>query len=206
MPMTPIRLFAGCVAAAIAFIAAASAMAQSPVTRLRGSIAANDGKTVTIATREGTQVPVKLADNYAVMLVSPVSLANIKENSFVGIASMKAPDGSLNALEVLVFPEAARGTGEGHYPWDLQPESTMTNATVATLAATPKGQEMTLTFKGETNKVIVPAGVPIVTFEPGDKAMLKPGAKVFVGTTKAADGSLSAGRVNVGKDGLTPPM
>src|SRR5258708_25319764 len=99
MPMTPIGLLAGCVAAAVAFIAAATAMAQSPPTRLRGSIAANDGKTVTIATREGTRVPVKLADNYAVMLVSPVSLADIKENSFVGIASMRAPDGSLNSLE-----------------------------------------------------------------------------------------------------------
>ena len=129
--MMNIRLLAGCIAAVIA---AATAMAQSPPTRLRGSIAANDGKTVTIATREGTQVPVKLADNWGVMLVSPVSMADIKENSFVGIASMKGPDGSLNALEVLVFPEAARGSGEGHYPWDLQPESMMTNATVATVA------------------------------------------------------------------------
>jgi hypothetical protein len=145
--MTPIRLLAGCVAAALALTAVASAMAQSPVTRLRGSIAANDGKTVTIATREGTQVPVKLADNYAVMLVSPVSLADIKENSFVGIASMKDPNGGLNALEVLVFPEAARGTGEGHYPWDLQPESMMTNATVATVATAPAtfGSTRTLT-------------------------------------------------------------
>src|SRR6266849_4256782 len=147
MPMTPIRLLAGCVAAAVVFIAAATAMAQSPVTRLRGSIAANDGKTVTIATREGTEVPVKLADNYAVMLVSPVTLADIKENSFVGIASMKGPDGTLNALEVLVFPEAARGTGEGHYPWDLQPESMMTNATAATVASAAKGRELTLTHK-----------------------------------------------------------
>ena len=111
--MTKTRLFAGCIAAAVAFIAAATAMAQSPTIRLRGSIAANDGKTVTIATREGTQVPVKLADNWGVMLVSPVSMADIKENSFVGIASMKGPDGSLNALEVLVFPESGRGSGEG---------------------------------------------------------------------------------------------
>src|SRR5260370_8489880 len=110
MPMTPISLLAGCVAARVAFIVAAAALAQSPPTRLRGSIAANDGKTVTIATREGTRVPVKLADNYAVMLVSPVSLADIKENSFVGIASMRAPDGPLNAPQLLVFPATARGT------------------------------------------------------------------------------------------------
>ena len=104
--MTPIRLLAGCVAAAVAFIAAATAMAQSPPTRLRGSIAAIDGKTATIATREGTQAPVKLADNWGVMLVSAGTMADIKENSFVGIASMKGPDGTLNALEVLVFPES----------------------------------------------------------------------------------------------------
>jgi hypothetical protein len=206
MPMTPIRLFAGCVAAAIAFIAAASAMAQSPVTRLRGSIAANDGKTVTVATREGTQVPVKLADNYAVMLVSPVSLADIKENSFVGIASMKDPNGGLNALEVLVFPEAARGTGEGHYPWDLQPESMMTNATVATVATAPDGQTLTVKYKDGTQTIKVKPGTPIVTFAPGDKADAKVGAKVFLGATKGADGSFTAGRLLVGKDGLTPPM
>jgi hypothetical protein len=156
--------------------------------------------------RDGDPVKIKLADNYAVAVVVPTDLASIKPGSFIGTAAMKQADGSLVALEVLVFPEAMRGTGEGHYPWDLQPESTMTNATVATLADSPKGRQMTLTFKGESNQVIVPPGVPIVTFEPGDKALLKPGAKVFVGTTKAADGSLSAGRVNVGKDGLTPPM
>jgi hypothetical protein len=206
MPMTPIRLLAGCVAAAVAFIAAAAAMAQSPVTRLRGSIAANDGKTVTIATREGTQVPVKLADNYAVMLVTPVSLADVKENSFVGIASMKGADGSLDALEVLVFPEAARGTGEGHYPWDLKPDSMMTNATVATVAKMPDGQTLTLKYKDGTQTIKVKPGTPIVTFVPGDKADAKVGAKVFLGATKAADGSLTAGRVLVGKDGTTPPM
>ena len=205
--MTPIRLFAGCVAAAIAFIAAASAMAQSPVTRLRGSIAANDGKTVTIATREGTQVPVKLADNYAVMLVSPVTMADIKENSFVGIASLKGPDGTPNAIEVLVFPEAARGTGEGHYPWDLQPESMMTNATVATVAKAPQGGDtLTLKYKDGTQTINVKPGTPIVTFAPGDKADAKVGAKVFLGATKGADGSFTAGRLLVGKDGLTPPM
>jgi hypothetical protein len=204
--MTPIRLLAGCVAAAVAFIAAATAMAQSPPTRLRGSIAANDGKTVTIATREGTQVPVKLADNWSVMLVSPVTMADIKENSFVGIASMKGPDGTLNALEVLVFPEAARGSNEGHYPWDLQPESMMTNATVSTVAAAPDGQTLTLKYKDGTQTIKVKPGTPIVTFAPGDKADAKVGAKVFLGATKGADGSLTAGRLLVGKDGLTPPM
>jgi hypothetical protein len=178
----------------------------SPPTRLRGSIAAIDGKTATIATREGTQVPVKLADNWAVMLVSPLTMADIKQGSFVGIASLKGPDGTLNALEVLVFPEAARGSNEGHYPWALQPESLMTNATVSTVASTGDGQTLTLTYKDGTQTIKVKPGTPIVTFAPGDRADAKVGAKVFLGAAKAADGSLTAARMLVGKDGLTPPM
>ena len=190
--------------ASLAFMA--EAMAQSPPTRLRGSIAAIDGTTATIATREGSQVPVKLADNWMVMLVSPMTMADIKENSFVGIASLKGPDGMLNALEVLVFPEAARGSNEGHYPWDLQPESMMTNATVASVAAAPDGQTLTLKYKDGTQTIKVKPGTPIVTFAPGDRADAKVGAKVFLGATKGADGGLTAGRLLVGKDGLTPPM
>lgn len=184
----------------------ADVMAQSPPTRLRGSIAAIDGQTATIATREGTQVPVKLADNWMVMLVSPMTMADIKENSFVGVASLKGPDGTLNALEVLVFPEAARGSNEGHYPWDLQPESMMTNATVASLASASDGQTLTLKYKDGTQTIKVKPGTPIVTFAPGDRADAKVGAKVFLGAAKGADGGLTAGRLLVGKDGLTPPM
>ena len=205
--MTSIRELAGYAAALLALVATvATAAAQSPPTRLRGSIAAIDGKTATIATREGTNVKVNLADNWAVMLVSPVSMADIKENSFVGIASLKGPDGTLNALEVLVFPEAARGSNEGHYPWDLQPESMMTNATVATVAKASDGQTLTLKYKDGTQTIKVKPGTPIVTFAPGDKADAKVGAKVFLGATKAADGSLTAARLLVGKDGMTPPM
>ena len=205
--MTSIRQLAGYAAALLALVATvATAAAQSPPTRLRGSIAAIDGKTATIATREGSNVKVNLADNWAVMLVSPVSMADIKENSFVGIASLKGPDGTLNALEVLVFPEAARGSNEGHYPWDLQPESMMTNATVATVAKASDGQTLTLKYKDGTQTIKVKPGTPIVTFAPGDKADAKVGAKVFLGATKAPDGSLTAARLLVGKDGLTPPM
>ena len=204
--MTPVRLLVRCTAIAAALVLAAAAFAQSPPTRIRGAISAIDGKSVTIATREGSTVKVNLADNWGVMLVSPVSAAEIKENSFVGVASMKGPDGTLNALEVLVFPEAARGSNEGHYPWDLQPESMMTNATVATVAAGGDGQTLNLKYKDGTQTIKVKLGTPIVTFAPGDKADAKVGAKVFMGTTKAADGSLTAARMLVGKDGLTPPM
>ena len=204
--MTPIRFLAGLTALLMAFGAATATLAQTPPTRIRGTISAIDGKTATIATREGTSVKVNLADNWAVMLVSPVAASEIKENSFVGIASMKGPDGTLNALEVLVFPEAARGSNEGHYPWDLQPESMMTNATVATVAGGGDGQTLNLKYKDGTQTIKVKPGTPIVTFAPGDKADAKVGAKVFFGTTKAADGSLTATRLLVGKDGLTPPM
>jgi hypothetical protein len=209
--MTTLRsLLSGTVAlvASLALVADvwAQAAPASPPTRMRGTITAIDGKTATIATREGASVPVKLADNWSVMLVSPMTMADIKENSFVGIASLKGPDGTLNALEVLVFPEAARGSNEGHYPWDLQPESMMTNATVATVAAAPDGQTLTLKYKDGAQTIKVKPGTPIVTFAPGDRSDAKVGAKVFLGATKAADGGLTAGRLLVGKDGLTPPM
>jgi hypothetical protein len=209
--MTTIRsMLVGAVALVASVAFAVDVLAQtppaSPPTRLRGSIAAIDGKTATIATREGTSVPVKLADNWAVMLVSPMTMADIKENSFVGIASLKGPDGTLNALEVLIFPEAARGSNEGHYPWDLQPESMMTNATVATVAAAPDGQTLTLKYKDGTQTIKVKPGTPIVTFAPGSRDDAKVGAKVFLGAAKGADGGLTAGRLLVGKDGLTPPM
>ena len=192
--------------ASLALLAFTTAAAAQAPTRMRGSIAAIDGNTAIIATREGTAVPVKLADNWSVMLVSPMTMADIKEGSFVGIASMKGPDGSLNALEVLVFPEAARGSNEGHYPWDLQPESMMTNATVATVAAAPDGQTLTLKYKDGAQTIKVKPGTPIVTFAPGDRSDAKPGAKVFLGATKGADGGMTATRLLVGKDGLTPPM
>jgi len=193
------------VLSALLCLVAGAALAQTPV-RVRGAVEALDGNVLTVKSRDGGDVAIKLADNYAVASVVPIELAAIKPGSFIGTAAMTQSDGRLVALEVLVFPEAMRGTGEGHYPWDLQPESTMTNATVATLADTPKGRELSLTFKGGTNMVTVPKGAPIVTFEPGDKSMLKPGAKIFAVTQKQPDGSLTAARVNVGKNGLTPPM
>jgi len=204
--MTPIRLMVSGVAALVALAAVGAAWAQSAPTRLRGTIAEIDGKTATIATREGTQVKVNLADNWVAVLVVPTPLSEVKANSFVGIASLKGSDGVLNALEVLVFPESARGSNEGHYPWDLQPESMMTNATVATVAAAGDGQTLTLKYKDGTQDIRVKPGIPVVTFAPGDRADAKVGAKVFLGAAKGADGSLTATRILVGKDGLTPPM
>jgi hypothetical protein len=192
--------------ALVALISAAAAVAQTTPTRLRGTITAIDGKTVTIATREGNPVDVRLADNWVVALVAPVTVADIREGSFVGIASV-GTDANRTALEVLVFPEAMKGAGEGHYPWDLQPESMMTNATVSTVASAADGQTLRLDYRGGgTQTIKVKPGTPIVTFLPGDRSDARVGAKVFVGAARAADGTYSAGRLNVGKDGLTPPM
>ena len=202
--MKAIRLIAG--AAALA-VFATGALAQSPPTRLRGTIAALDGDMLTVATREGGTAKVKMTKDWVVMVVSPLTLADIKEGNFVGVASMKKPDGTREALEVLVFPEAARGSGEGDYPWDLTPERMMTNANVSKAEASPDAQTLKLDYKGGgTQTVHVAKGVPVVTFAPGTAADAKVGTPVFLGAAKAADGTLSAGRILVGKNGTAPPM
>ena len=205
--MKPVRLFIGLVVASVAFLSEAVAMAQSPPTRVRGTISAIDGKTVVITTREGSTATIKLADNWAVALVAPLTVADIKPGTFVGIAST-GTDANRTALEVLVFPDAMKAAkpGEGHYQWDLQPESMMTNATVATVAAGGDGRTLKLDYKDGTQTIKVKPGIPIVTFLPGTQVDAKVGAKVFVGAAKAPDGTLTAPRLNVGKDGLTPPM
>jgi hypothetical protein len=187
-------------------LSAAATVAQTAPVRLRGAITAIDANTVTIAVRDGSTAEVKLADNWTVNLVVPASLSDIKQGTFVGVASLGS-DADRTALEVLVFPEAMRGAGEGHYGWDLQPNSMMTNATVATVASVSDGQTLKLDYKGGgTQTIKLKPGTPIVTFQPGKREDAKVGAKVFIVAQKAADGSLSAARMGVGKDGLTPPM
>jgi len=186
---------------------AALAQAPLPTQRIRGDIVALDGLNLQVKSRTGEAFAVKLADNYGVTAVVKVDVAAIKVGSFVGAASMPQPDGTQNALEVLVFPEAMRGSNEGHYPWDLQPGSMMTNATVADAVVVGKaGYKMTLKYKEGEKKLMVAPDTPIVTFEPGDKTMLVPGAHIIVTAAKQADGTLTAARVAVGKNGLVPPM
>ena len=120
---------------------------------------------------------------------------------------MPQPDGTQTALEVLVFPEAMRGSNEGHYPWDLKPGSMMTNATITdAVVESAGGRRMTLKYKDGEKTVVVPADIPIVTFEPGERAMVVPGAHVLIAATKQPDGSLTAARIAIGKNGLVPPM
>jgi hypothetical protein len=183
-----------------------TANAQDTV-RVRGTIDRVEGPVYVVKARDGGELKVALADNGGVTAIVKAALADIKPGSFVGVASMPQTDGSLRALEVLIFPEAMRGVGEGHYAWDLRPQSMMTNANVEQTVSGVDGHTLSLKYKDGEKKILVPADTPIVTFAPGDKAELKPGAKIFIAAAKKQpDGSLQAARIGYGKDGLTPPM
>jgi hypothetical protein len=192
--------------AALIASCATIALAQSPTQRIRGEVMAIDGSMLTVKERSGDTLAIKLADNYVVTAVVKVGIDAIKPNAFIGSASMPQSDGSQSALEVLVFPESGRGSGEGHYAWDLKPGSMMTNATVSEVVSIDQARRMTVKYKGGEQVITIPPDTPIVTFEAGDRAMVKPGAHLLVTATRQPDGSLSATRVAVGKDGVVPPM
>ncbi len=189
-----------------ASIAGLPALAQpsGPVTHVRGTVESLSGDVLTVKSRDGDDVKVRLAPNWTVLDVVASSFSAIKPGDFIGTAAI-GPDTGLVAREVVIFPASMKGAGEGHYPWDLGPQSTMTNATVSADVAQKSGRELTLTYKGGQTKVLVPPDAPVVTFEPGEKSTVKPGAKVFIGGPMK-DGMVTAARVAVGKDGLTPPM
>lgn len=190
-----------------ACLCATAAFAQNaPPTRIRGTIAAIEGQTLTVDTREGSRVDVLLNDPLTVSSVRNVDLGDIKPGTYVGIATRTGANGEQQALEVLVFPEAMRGAGEGHYPWDLEPGSMMTNGTVKGDVQATSGRELSLSFKGDSTQIVVPPNAPIVTFAPADRADLKPGARMFCIATRNAEGKLAVSRVTVGKDGVAPPM
>jgi hypothetical protein len=192
---------------AAAVLVSTGAIAQTvPPTRVRGTVATLDGNTLTVNSRDGQKLEIALKDGFAVASVKKVELSSIEPNSFIGTATRAGADGKLTAIEVLVFPEAMRGTGEGFYPWDLEPGSMMTNGTVKGAVTAASGRELTIGFKDSSNTVFVPPSAPVVTFAPATRDDLKPGAPVFVVATKDAEGKLGAARVTVGKDGVAPPM
>jgi hypothetical protein len=200
------RSFAALLVAAPLFVTAASAQAPATV-RIRGAIEAVDGSVLTIKSREGSEMKVHLTDNVAVIGIAKASLADIKPNSYIGVSGMPEADGTQKALAIHIFPEAQRGTGEGFRAWDLRPNSTMTNATVAQTVAGTDGQNILVKYKDGEKKVVVGPDTPIVSFVTGDKSELKPDAKIIIfGATKKDDGTLETNRVGVGIDGITPPM
>src|SRR3954471_7100897 len=193
---------------AFMFVLGSAGWAQQPPTvRIRGTIEAIDGSLLTVKSRDGTEMKVRMTDNVAVVGVANIAMSEIKPGSYIGVSGMPEPDGTQKAIAVHIFPEAQRGVAEGFRPWDLRPNSTMTNATVAETVASTDGQNILVKYKDGEKKVVVPPGTPIVTFVPGEKSELKPGAKIIIfGATKKDDGTLEANRVNVGRDGITPPM
>src|ERR1700676_2312744 len=193
---------------AIVSVLGSAAWAQQPPTvRIRGTIESVEGPMLMIKTREGTDLKVRMTDNVAVFGVAKTSLSEIKQGSYIGVTALPEPDGTQKAVAVHIFPENQSGAAEGFRPWDERPGSTMTNATVAETVAGTSGQNILVKYKDGEKKVVVPPDTPIVTFVAGDKSELKPGAKIIIfGAVKKDDGLLEANRVNVGRDGITPPM
>ncbi len=200
-----IRAIAVLLITAVSAVALAQAPANPPV-RIRGTLEKIDGQILTIKTNSGQSMTVKLADNYVVMGIAKASVADIGSGKFIGTTTVGERDGALVALEVHIFPENMRGTGEGHYDWDLRPASKMTNANVANVTRMGKDRVLTVQYKGGEKKVLVPENAVVVAFTPTERSELKPGAKVFVNSQRQPDGSLTAPRVNVGLKGQIPPM
>ena len=201
--MRPISCLAGAILALLVLPALAQ---EGTPTRIRGTIEKLDGQTLVVKSREGQELSVILSNDLKVSAVNKAQLSDIKQGDFIGTAAVPGTDGKLHAQEVLIFPEALRGTGEGYRPWDLTPDSTMTNATVAEVAEGAKGRSLKLKYEDGEKEIDVPMETPVVTLAPGDTSLLRPGAAVFISAMKAADGTLAASRVIAGKDGVPPPM
>jgi hypothetical protein len=195
-------------AALVAFCGIAGVLsAQAAETvRVRGTIVSVDGSTLTVKTREGPTSALALKPGWKVAGVAKASIEDIKPGDFVGIASLPATNGGDGALEVLVFPPAMKGTGEGSYPWDLKPKSSMTNATVTNAVKEVDGRTLTLSYSGQEKKISVADSIPIVTLGPATEADLMPGATVLVPAQRGDDGALATGFVVVGMNGVSPPM
>ena len=187
---------------------ASAAFAQTPAAkpaRIRGDIVSLSGDTLTVHRRSGDTVKIAVKSDTPVTALKNIKLQDIKPGSFVGTAATTGTDGKLTATEVLVFPESARGTGEGHYAWDLGPQSSMTNANVDQVVQGTSGRDLKLSYKGGANSVTVPENVPVVTFAPATHDDLKPGKKVFV-VASPSGSDFAAQRIVVEKDGVAPPM
>jgi hypothetical protein len=208
MPVNRSTLLRPLVAATMVAASSLFAIAQQPPTpsRVRGTIESVDGDVIAVKSRSGEDVKLHMTGDMRVVGIVKISLADIKVGSFIGATTVPGPDGADNAVEVHVFPEDMRGTGEGSRPYDLRPNSSMTNATVAESVAGNDGHTLVVKYKGGEKKVLVSPETPVLTYVPGDNSDLKAGAKVIAFVKQLPDGSFETNRVSVGRDGLTPPM
>ena len=180
------------------------AIAQPTQTRrIRGTVESLNGTTLVVKGRDGANVTIALADNYGVTGYTRRQLSDITPGTYVGVAATPQADGSQKAISINVFPESARGNGDGHYPW-TEPNTTMTNGAVAEAMANPDGQTLLVKYKDGEKKIIVGSTTPIASFSPGERSELKPGVAVTVSATTRPDGSLAATRVGFGRDGFVP--
>ncbi len=208
MPLHRSTLFRSLAAIAVVVASSLTALAQQPPSpsRVRGTIEAVDGDVLSVRSRSGEDVKLRMTGDVRVVGIVKISLADIKVGSFIGTTTVPGPDGSQNAVEVHVFPEDMRGTGEGSRPYDLRPNSTMTNATVAQAVAGNDGHTLMVKYKDGEKKVAVSSETPVVTYVPADKSDLKADAKIIAFVKQLPDGSFETNRISVGRDGLTPPM
>ena len=197
-------------AAVIGFLAVPAALAQAPSegTRVRvaGTVDKLDDNKLTVDTKGSQPVTVVLADNAAVFGVEKRTVADIKPGDYLASGGVKGTDGKIHAVEVRIFPESLRGTGEGQRPWDARPDGVMTNATVGTVSHSPEGGVIHVKYKEGESEFTVGSEVPVLAYVAGDRSLLKPGAAVFTIAEKKPDGTLMTGRVTAEKNAVKPPM
>ena len=194
-------------AAGLALVCTVLPAAAQETVRIRGTIERVEGPVYVVKNRDGAELKLTVTDPPLFVAIVKSTTADIKPGMFVGSTGTTQPDGSQRAIEVHIFPESMRGTGEGHYDWDLKPQTKMTNANVEQTVAGVDGQLLSVKYKDGEKKLLVTPETAVVTYVAGDKNDLKPGTKIFVGAAKKqADGSLQTPRITYGKDGLTPPM
>jgi hypothetical protein len=198
--------FAFILIAALAAPGFAQAPPSASPTRVRGTVAKFDGHMLTVKSRDGGSVAVTLAPDFTVRAVVAKTIADIKPGDKVGVTSVKGADGTRRALEIHIFPASMTTVRMGEFPWDLGPDSLMTNAPVAQVSAAPQARMIKVTLNGKESEITVPPDTPIVSFAAGDPSLLTPGAAVFLLARKQADGSLAGVGVTVEKNGAKPPM
>jgi len=200
------RLTTGVLTLTIATLAALHSVSAAERVKVRGTVESLDGDTLKVKSRDGNEVKVALKSGWNATGVVKAEVGDIKPGDFVGIASQPTDSGINGAIEVMIFPAAMKGTGEGDRPWDSAPNGSMTNATVANAVTSVNGPTLTLTYKGGERKINIPKGTPVVTLTSATKADVKPGAGVFITGERTDDSTVSADRVAVGLNGTMPPM
>ena len=190
--------------ASFSICTALPAMAQETV-RIRGTVERIDGPVYVVKNRDGAEVKLTLTDNPLFVAIVPSKMADIKPGMFVGSAGMMQPDGTQKAIEVHIFPESMRGTGEGHYDWDLLPKSKMTNGNVEQAVTGVDGPVLSVKYKEGEKKLVVTPETVLVSYEMGKREEVQPGTRIFVAAAKKQpDGTLQAPRITYGRNGEGP--